>query len=358
MQFKVNKSDLQKAAAFVNGAVDTRSPLHVLHNILIDAKDGQIKLTASDLQIEKQFTVAADIKQEGSITVPSRKLLDFAKTAKSNDVSFKLNNQKASISSGKQKWSLQTIPAEEFPSLDTRGEYDPINVDSRELSDSIRRTRYAMASDDVRYYLNGMAFQIEDSVLNVVSTDGYRLAKCSIPCDGKDRSIIVPNKSIGEIASMVDKTEDIVIGIADNSMSFNDSEKSICTKLIDGKYPDWKRVIPSNSESKAVANREEIIATIDRTMPLANEKYKGVRAVFGNGMLVLSANNPDQEESYDETEIEYHGEPLEIGFNGAYLREAVSTLREPNISINLKNSNGSARIDEGSLTCVIMPMRL
>jgi len=361
MKFTVSQSDLSSAMAFVTSAVESKSTMPILQNVLIVACNDKLKLTCTNLSLEKSAFIKASIESSGSITVPARKLLDFAKNADSTkDILFELSGAEATIKSGRSRWKLSTLLSSEFPEILTNDEESKfVEVDIQELSKGIKKTSSAMANKDNRYYLNGMLFDIKNDGVTIVATDGHRMSMYKIDSDNDfEKQSIVMRDSVPDISRMIDDETDVKISVSANYFRLTSETKSIKTKLIDGKYPDYNRVLPKEFNGSAEFSKIDIERAIRRAMPLANEKYKGFRFTFSNDTLRVQASNQQQEEAFEEIPCNVDGDDVEIGFNGEYVQDAVSNIDADSVVIQIRDAGSSIRIDSGRYTSTIMPMRL
>jgi DNA polymerase-3 subunit beta len=331
------------------------------------ADERQLSLTGTDLEVELVGRVQLDeLSQSGAITVPARKLMDICKSLPDDArIEFALNGDKMMIKSGRSRFSLSTLPAQEFPNVEESPEAFELRLSQASLRHLIDQTGFAMAQQDVRYYLNGMLLEVKENELRSVATDGHRLATsvCAVECDsGSQQQIIVPRKGILELARLLQGGEETVrLVIGSNHIRANVDEFTFASKLVDGKFPDYQRVIPKNGDKEMSGNRLELRQVFSRIAILSNEKYRGVRLTLSDERLVVMANNPDQEEAEESVPVDYHGEPLEIGFNVNYLLDVLSILNSDVVRFTLHDSNSSVLIrgcDEPEALYVVMPMRM
>jgi len=361
MKFTVSQSDLSSAMAFVTSAVESKSTMPILQNVLIVADEGKLTITGTNLEIEKSVTIESAVGESGSITVPARKLLDFAKNADSSkDISLELKGAEATIKSGRSRWKLSTLPAKDFPESNSMGDNpQSINVDIAELSRGISKVLPSMAQQDVRYYLNGMLFDVSESGLTIVATDGHRMSMYTVDADSHfEKQSIVPRTAVSDISKMISKGFDGTIEVTSNYLKVETSSMMLKTKLIDGKYPDYKRVIPSKCCVSAEMSTVDLVNAVKRAMPLANQTYKGIKLSFDTDSLRITASNQQQEEAFEEIPCNIDGDNMDIGFNGIYVQDAISAIESDSTIIQLSDGSSSARIDEGKFTAVLMPMRL
>ncbi|SBS24922.1 DNA polymerase III subunit beta [Marinomonas spartinae] len=366
MKFSVVRETLLKPLQLVAGVVERKQTMPVLANVLVEVKDQTLTLTGSDSEVELIGHVTLDECEEGCITVPARKLMDICKSLPDSAViEFTLDDQKAVIRSGRSRFSLSTLPADEFPNIkDMQGELT-VSVAQNKVRRLIERTGFAMANQDVRYYLNGMLFEVADGQLRAVSTDGHRLATAveDAQVSGDLTQVIVPRKGVLELNRLLNDSDDTVeLTIGTNHIRARVAEYVFTSKLVDGKFPDYHRVIPQKNEKIVIADRSELRQVFLRASILSNEKYRGVRLILSNGMLQVYANNPEQEEAEESVLVQYQGDKLEVGFNVGYLLDVLGVLDSQEVRLSLSDSNtSSALIEEAqshAAQYVVMPMRL
>lgn len=366
MKFTVDRETLLKPLQQVIGVVERRQTLPVLGNLLMVASDKGLKITATDLEVEIQSRVDVDIEEAGEITLPARKLVDICKALPENaNVQFSVKDQKAQIRSGKSRFTLATLPAADFPLVEPIKGDCSFAIPQNKLKELIERTQFSMAQQDVRYYLNGLMLEISNGQLRAVATDGHRLAMCDMPLDisvGESRQVIVPRKGIQELLRLLENSDEPVqVNVGSNHIGISNGDIRFTSKLVDGRFPDYDRVLPKGGDKQVFADRELLRQALSRTSILSNEKYRGIRLNLDKNILKIQAHNPEQEEADEEFEVDYTGSGLEIGFNVTYLLDVLSTLRSDNIEITLSDSNSSCLMREPGTEqyrYVVMPMRL
>ncbi len=366
MKFSTEREIILHPLQQVVGAVERRQTIPVLGNVLIEATSDTLIMTASDSEIELQATTSMHVDVPGAITVPARKMLDICRSLpESARVDFELDGQKVKVNSGRSRFTLATLPATEFPKVKEISDGQNLTLKESELNQSIKNSSFSMAQQDVRFYLNGLLMEIGQNKLCCVATDGHRLAYAETATETEpDEPVraIVPRKSVTELSRLLsneDKTCKLLINSSFMQIELEDVR--LTTKLIDGRFPDYNRVIPIDSNKDLLVDRESLRQSLSRAAILSNEKYKGVRLALETGVLTISSNNPDQEEAIDEQEVDYSGESMEIGFNVSYLLDVLNSLETENARIFLKDGNSSVLVTpEPHNDCkyVIMPMRL
>ena len=366
MKIKIQKEDLLNPLQKIIGAVEKRQTMPTLSNVLVKAEQDKITLTATDLEIELITTINLIIDEPGSTTIPARKLLDICKALPNEaSVSITVKGDKATIQSGRSRFSLMTLPAADFPVLDSINAISEFEIPQNTLRELIDKTGFAMAQQDVRYYLNGLMLEISTGVLRAVATDGHRLAYCEkqTDCELADiKQVILPRKGVLELLRLLETSEDKVkISIASNHLQVVFNDIRFTSKLIDGRFPDYNRVIPDDGLCIMTADREIFRQALVRTSILSNEKYRGIRLILKDNIVELKAQNPDQEEADVETEVNYKGDDIEIGFNVNYMLDVLNVSSSSMVQIRFKDSNSSCLLsfpDQTDCKYVIMPMRL
>lgn len=368
MKLTITRDQLLKPLQQVSGVVEKRQTLPVLSNVLMVVENGSLALTGTDLEVELVARQGLEGEfSDGEITVPARKLLDYVKSLPANaELDLRLDNQKLMVKAGsKSRSSFSTLPAGEFPNLEENVGNFSFTIAKAALKRLIDKTAFAMAQQDVRYYLNGMLFEVTSGRLRAVSTDGHRLAMCDVEAqaqlDGK-MQVIVPRKGVLELSRLLADVEgDVTITLGSNHVRVAATNLTFTSKLIDGKFPDYERVLPKNGDKLVLANRDELRQSLSRAAIFSNEKFRGVRLILSDGVLRILANNPDQDEADESVDVEYSGASLEIGFNVSYLLDVLNVLDGANTSVTLGDSNSSALVHEPEKTdavYVVMPMRL
>jgi len=369
MQFEISREALIKPLQLVTGVVERRQTLPVLANVLLVLDNQQLSLTGTDLEVELVGRVAVENPAVGGeITVPARKLMDICKSLPdSATLKFELDDSKAVIRFGRSRFSLATLPAADFPSVDEAKGTLRFSVPQHLLKRMIDSTAFAMAQQDVRYYLNGLLMEVGTDYLRVVATDGHRLALHTEPLTldnvGSKTQVIIPRKGILELSRLLadggDEAVELVLGT--NHIRATTQNFTFTSKLVDGKFPDYDRVLPKGGDKILVANRNDLRQALNRTAILSNEKFRGIRLMLAQNELKILANNPEQEEAEEIVSVEYNGAPLEIGFNVSYLVDVLGVLSTETVQLVLSDAHSSVLMhageDSGS-RYVVMPMRL
>lgn len=366
MKIQVDRDIIVKPIMQVIGVVERRQTLPVLSNLLVKASGDQLEVTATDLEVELVARATMKIDEGGEITLPARKLADICRSLPDGaNVSLSVGDNRATLRSGRSRFTLSTLSADEFPRVDDIGATVRFSVPEKDLRSLLERTQFAMAVQDVRYYLNGLLLEIDGNQLRAVATDGHRLATCVIEADtqvSQLSKVIVPRKGITELLRLLESTDNPAhIEIGENHIRITLADLRFTSKLIDGRFPDYDRVIPQGGELVVTADREWLRQALSRTAILSNEKYRGIRLTLLPDTLRIQAHNPEQEEAEEEIEVQYAGAEIEIGFNVTYILDALAVLSHKDVTLTLKDQNSSCLIQAaGSSEClhVVMPMRL
>jgi len=365
MKLTAGRESLLKPLQAVIGVVERRQTMPILANVLLVAKGDSLAVTATDLEVELVATADVSVKTPGEVTVPGRKLLDICRALPDDaEISISQSGEKLNIKSGRSKFSLTTLPAAEFPTVEDINAGESVGVSQSVLARLLEKTHFSMAQQDVRYYLNGLLLETGKGMLRAVATDGHRLALCEVELsDSKapEQQVIVPRKGILELQRLLSGDGDLMIELGTNHVRIQLDGIRFTSKLIDGRFPEYERVIPQDTSNSLSADRGAFRSALQRTAILSNEKYRGIRLIIrGNGM-VLQAHNPEQEEAEEELEAVYDGEEIEIGFNVNYLLDALGAIETDQVNLALVDGNSSCLLREpGKDDCkyVVMPMRL
>tara|TARA_R110000782_G_scaffold27256_2_gene69104 strand:+ start:3725 stop:4825 length:1101 start_codon:yes stop_codon:yes gene_type:complete len=366
MKFNINRDVLLPVLQTVGGVIDRRQTLPILSNLLLNIEDGSLTITATDMEVELIVTVDVQLEQTGELTLPARKLLDICRALPQEaELLFEVKNDRVLIKSGKSRFTLASLPAQEYPVIDITENAVSFNIKQKKLESLLENTQFAMAQQDVRYYLNGLLLEISSNKIRAVATDGHRLAldesDIQVETD-KPIQIIVPRKGITELTRLLQNdNSEIEIQISTNHIRVKNENSCFTSKLIDGRFPDYQRVIPELSETPVLADREELRNSLTRASILSNEKYRGVRIVFDSNSLRALAHNPEQEEAEEELEVDYTGTEIEIGFNVSYLLDTLSIIKSEKVRLSVLDPNSSCLLlpeDDSNCQYVVMPMRL
>lgn len=366
MRFSLQREAFLKPLAQVVNVVERRQTLPVLANLLALVKDGQLSLTGTDLEVEMVARCAVDDAQEGEVTIPARKLFDIVRALPDGSkVTVSQSGDRITVQAGRSRFTLASLPANDFPSIDEVEATERVEVPEAALKELIERTAFAMAQQDVRYYLNGLLFDLGEHRLRCVATDGHRLALCEAALEGgaqAKRQIIVPRKGVTELQRLLEGGDRILeLEMGRNHIRVKRDDVTFTSKLIDGRFPDYEAVIPIGADREVKVDREVLRASLQRAAILSNEKYRGVRIEVSPGQLKISAHNPEQEEAQEEVEADTSVDGLAVGFNVNYLLDALGALRDETVVLALRDANSSALVREAAnerSRHVVMPLRL
>lgn len=367
MRLSLQREAFLRPLQQVINVVERRQTLPVLANLLTTVRDGQMALTATDMEVEMIARCPVEEADEGETTIPARKLFDLVRALPDGSrVSLSLKGDRVTLQSGRSRFVLSCLPATEFPAIEHLDLVERVQVPEASLRDLIERTSFAMAQQDVRYYLNGLLLDLDGTRLRCVATDGHRLALCEADLGGTAvqarRQIILPRKGVHELQRLLEGAErEVTLEIGRNHLRVQREDVCFTSKLIDGRFPDYEAVIPIGADQTLRIDRELLRAALQRAAILANEKYRGVKLELSPNLLRVAAHNPEQEEAEEELEADTKVGGLAIGFNVGYLLDALSVLRAETVQISLRDSNSSALLTEaGSDRCrhVVMPLRL
>ena len=364
MKFSVAREALLKPLQAVIGVVERRQTMPILSNVLLIAKEGQLSITATDLEVELVAQAEVETEAGGEITVSGRKLLDICRALPEGAmVNVSVSGEKMAVRAGRSRFNLATLPAAEFPIVEDIKAGQSITVGQEILGRLFDKTHFSMAQQDVRYYLNGLLLETGSGQLRAVATDGHRLALCQADVDGQldDQQVIVPRKGVLELQRLMSGDGELNIELGSNHIRIQLDGIRFTSKLIDGRFPEYERVIPKESSNELKADRGAFQGALQRTAILSNEKYRGIRLVIRDSGVILQAHNPEQEEAEEELEVEYSGEDIEIGFNVNYLLDALGAIDGDEVTLSVQDSNSSCLIRQpgnDDCTFVVMPMRL
>lgn len=366
MRFSLQREVLLKPLQQVVNVVERRQTLPVLSNLLVSVADGRVSLTGTDLEVEMIARASIEDATDGETTIPARKLFEIVRALPDGSrVSVAQEGEKVTVKAGRSRFTLATLSANEFPSIEDLDLVERIRVPEAGMKELIERTAFAMAQQDVRYYLNGLLLDLREDALRCVATDGHRLALCELDLEAgaqTRKQIILPRKGVMELQRLLEAGERILeLEVGRNHLRVRHEDVTFTSKLIDGRFPDYDAVIPIGADKELTIDREVLRAALQRAAILSNEKYRGVKLELSPGQLRIVAHNPEQEEAQEEVEAETSVDGLSIGFNVTYMLEALSALREEKVVINLRDANSSALIREQSnerSRHVVMPLRL
>lgn len=367
MNININRDTLLKPLSSVSGIVERRHTLPILSNLLLEAKQNKITLTATDLEMQISLSVQTAIGGELSTTISAKKLLDICRALPENaDITMATQESRIQVKAGKSRFNLQTLPAADYPLMTKAAGTAAavVKIAQGELKRLFKQVEFAMAQQDIRYYLNGLLFEVTANRLNVVGTDGHRLSFTSteLSQNYEKQELILPRKTVIELIKLLDDSdEEVTIEVATGQVNFSFGDIRLISKVIDGKFPDYTRVIPTGHQNSFTVDRMTILLSMQRASILSNEKYRGIRMVLGKDSLRLISTNSEQEEAEEELEISYPGDSLDIGFNVTYMIDVLNNVNSENVVFSFADANSSCLVtvpNDNNYKYVVMPMRI
>lgn len=366
MKLTTTREQLLGPLQKVSGVVERRQTLPILANVLMSTSGGQLAITATDLEVEMKTTGTCKSDGELDFTLPARKLLDICKALPEGaEIQITVEGERAILRSGRGRYALGLLPAQDYPAIEAATGENSFEVPQKTLRTLLERTQFAMAQQDVRYYLNGLLLETGGGMMRAVATDGHRLAlnEAQVPTpDGLELRLILPRKAVMELYRLLGDSEDPVrVETSPNHIRFHINDSVFTSKLIDGRFPDYERVIPAKGAIVVKADRDTLRQSLLRASILSNEKYRGIRFQLSDGLLRLVANNPEQEEAEEEVEVDFQGSEITIGFNVSYLLDVLGVIDTETVTFSLTDPGSSCLVQAdppGDGRYVIMPMRL
>ncbi|MBS7699197.1 MULTISPECIES: DNA polymerase III subunit beta [unclassified Chelatococcus] len=371
MKLTLDRAALLKPLAALNRIVEKRTTIPILSNILLKAADGRLTLQATDLDMEATAGVAAEVEAPGAITLPSGTLHDIArKMPEGGRISMEANagGTHVLVKSGRSRFTVNALPPEDFPDLSAGDRPHSFIMPAKTLARLIEQTRFAISTEETRYYLNGIFLHVaegrEGPWLTAVATDGHRLARArTMPPDGAIGmpGVIVPRKTVGELVRMLDTTGDVAVSLSSSKIRFAIGDEVLTSKLIDGTFPDYLRVIPQGNDKRATLDRVAMAEATDRVSTVSSDRGRAVKFAFEQGRVSMSVTNPESGEAHEEMEADYEAEPISIGFNAKYMAEILSILDSDKVAVTMADPGSPTLIvtpDDDSLLLVLMPMRV
>jgi DNA polymerase-3 subunit beta len=367
LMIKATRDAILRPLQTVAGIVERRHTLPILANVLVRKQGEQVSFLATDIEI--QVRTAASLgagKDDAAITVNARKMIDILRSLPDTEVGISLVSKKLTIAAGKSRFALQTLGAEEFPTVAVNDAFSAsFSLPQRQLKHLFQMVHFAMAQQDIRYYLNGLLLVTDGETVRVVATDGHRLAYCQAHLDGATLArteVIIPRKTVLELQRLLGDVDDpVAIDVATNQVRLRFGSVEMISKLVEGRFPDYQRVIPVGYRRRALVSREVLGGALGRASILTSDKFRGVRLALNPGTLRIQTSNAEQEEAVEEIEIDYDGDALELGFNVAYLQDVLGNLRCEQVSMAFGDANSSALLTvpgDESFRYVVMPMRI
>jgi DNA polymerase III subunit beta len=365
MKFSAPRETILKPLQTVVGVVERRQTMPILSNVLLSVQGNKLSVNATDLEVEMVAEAEVEAETGGDITVPGRKLHDiFRALPEGTKVEITQTGDRVTVKGGRSRFTLSTLRAADFPTIDEIGAKQTLRLSRADLRQLVEKTHFSMAQQDVRYYLNGLLLETERKRLRAVATDGHRLALSEVDLIGaatRDEQLIVPRKGVLELSRLLDGDGEVQLALGANHVRVHLDGIRLTSKLIDGRFPEYGRVVPAQPRNVLKADRNLLRQALQRTAILSNEKYRGVRLELSPNSVVLQANNPEQEEAVETLEVEYSGDAMEIGFNVNYLLDALAAVDSDQVELGVSDANSSCLIREpgnDKTKFVVMPMRL
>lgn len=363
MKFRISKEAFLDGLQKVQHVVSSKTTLPILSNVLLTARDGRLQLTTTDLDVGITGSVEAQVDKEGSTTLPARRLVSIVRELPASEIEVAIDSKNiASIRSGPSFFKIIGLGEAEFPALPDFSKAREFKIPQAVLRDGLRKTSYAISTDETRYVLNGIYTSFRDGKLTLVATDGRRLAMVDADLEfpaSHETDVIVPSKAVNELQRLLSETGETVVKLTDNQISFQTGDTLLCSKLIDGNYPNYRQVIPGDSNERVVINRESLLETVRRVSLLSSEKSNSVKLIFGENRIEVTANSPDVGEAQESIDVIYQGPAMQIAFNPEFLQAPLRNLETETVYLDLidEMSPGVIRI-EGTFLYVLMPMRV
>ena len=366
MKFTIKRSAFIKPLQQVVGAVERKQALPILSHFLVHARGNTVSILATDLEIELFTEVSADVDNEGEITIPARKLVDICRALPEDaELTLDAHNEKVVLTSGKSRFTFMTLPVTDFPTLSEFTPDQQLTLPEASLHKVVNKSAFAMAQQDVRYYLNGLLFEVTGDYFRCVATDGHRLALSTAEISTglqTECQSIMPRKGVVELMRLLENSQSpITLDLSSTHIRIHLPSSRFTSKLIDGKFPDYHRVLPDGNDKTMIADKRQLQQSLSRAAILSNEKYRGIGLLLSPDSLHIKTHNPDHEQAEDELAVQYQGDEIEVGFNVGYLIDILNVVEGDNIKIRLKDSGSSClatETDSDDSKHVVMPMRL
>ncbi|MGA0900199.1 MAG: DNA polymerase III subunit beta [Luteolibacter sp.] len=363
MKFRISKETFLDGLQKVQHVVSSRTTLPILSNVLLVAKDGRLQLTTTDLDVGITGSVAAEIEKEGATTLPAKRLVSIVRELPSSEIEVSVDSKNhASIRSGPSFFKIIGLGEGEFPPLPDFSSAKEFKIPQGVLRDGLKKTSYAISTDETRYVLNGIFTSFKDGKMTLVATDGRRLAMVDADLEfpaSHETDVIIPSKAVQELQRLLGDSDDVIVKLSDSQISFEIGDSLLCSKLIEGNYPNYRQVIPGDSNERVVIGRDALLETVRRVSLLSSDKSNSVKLVFSENKIEVTANSPDVGESQESMDVSYGGPDMQIAFNPEFLQAPLRALDADEVYLDLidEMSPGVLRI-EGTFLYVLMPMRV
>lgn len=376
MELTVGKADLQKELQLCQGVVEKRSTIPILSNVLLKAVDGRLQIAATDLDVTILSSCAARVTTPGGVTIEAKRLFDIVRSLPDEDVHITLqDNNSVQIDSGTAKFRLLGLPAEDYPTLPTVNVAEGFAIPLGELKTMVGKVKFAITHEETRFQLNGALLKVQPNKLEMVATDGHRMALINFPSaitngknkKGGDLTILIPRKALDEILRLeAGEDGNVMFGVSENQLFFDAGDRRLLARMIDVNFPNYMEVISRDNDRRVMVDRERLLSTIKRISLVANERTRAVRFDFAPGKLTVSSTNPELGDARETVPIDYAGAPFFVGLNAAYVMDFLSATDTQSVSLDLKDENSQC-IGRPASTAedlpydylyVVMPMRL
>ena len=373
MELTVAKADLQKELQLCQGVVEKRSTIPILSNVLLKAANGRLQIAATDLDVTILSSCGASITTPGGVTIEAKRLFDIVRSLPDEDVHIAMaDNNQMQIESGTAKFRLMSLPAEDYPTLPTVNATDSFAIPLDELKTMVAKVKFAITHEETRFQLNGALLKVQPTKMEMVATDGHRMALINFPAGngkkkGNDLTILIPRKALEEILRLeAGEDGNVRFGTSDNHLFFEAGERRLLARMIDVNFPNYMEVISRDNDRHVMVDRERLLATIKRISLVANERTRAVRFDFAPGKLTVSSTNPELGDARETVPIDYAGNPFFVGLNAAYVVDFLGAIDTPSVSLDLKDENSQCIGRPSSASdnlpyeylYVVMPMRL
>lgn len=367
MNIKIDRSKLLPILSLVSSVVEKRQSMPILANLYFSVKDKKLTLVGTDFELEISVEIDDIEADDGRFTASTHNVLDISRMLLDSAViSLKSDNDKMVLTSGRSKYTLKTLPADEFPMIETSDWEERLKIKQLSLKKLLEKTSFAMAVNDVRYYLNGVLFEIGEKRLRAIATDGHRLAQSDVDIELDNegiRQLIVPRKAIAEIPRFLDGDEEseVSIEINKNHLRLSKENTALITKLIDGKFPEFKSVLETKLDFVVSVDRDELIDKMTRAEILTSEQRKGIKLILSKGLMSITVSNPEQGEGLEEMVIDYDGDTIETGYNVSYFIEAAKAISHEQVELHFQGNDGICVLrqpDESQSIWLVMPLRI
>jgi DNA polymerase-3 subunit beta len=366
MNFTITRQNLHNGLAAVSASIPSKTTLPVLSNILFEARDGEVRMSGTDLDVAVRVRVPADVKQPGSLTAPGKKLQEIVRELPDNPVEVTTRGEQIELKCGKSHFKLNGLPADEFPTLTEVDFGSGLTVTGTNLNGLIQRTSFAVSTEESRPILNGVLWELRDGEMKMVATNGHRLARMSVPVEStgtRSADFIVPPAALGQVQRLFKDTDAIEVARSDNHLGFRAASTEVYTRLIEGTYPNYEQVIPRDNDKTATITKKALESAVRRMAVVASDQTHRIRLKFEPGRVHLNVLTPDLGEGHDELEIDYQGSELEIGFNANYLLEVLRYMPSDEVKFSFKAPERAATMEPvgdkaPDYLCLVMPLRL